>query len=70
MVDTVGAGDSFTGGLLAGLEMFGIRSPDRLADIDMEALEKVVAFATRVSAITCGRAGADPPWRDEVTLPV
>ncbi len=70
LVDTVGAGDSFTGGLLAGLELIGIRSPDRLADIDMEALEKVVAFATRVSAITCGRAGADPPWRDEVTLPV
>jgi fructokinase len=69
VVDTVGAGDSFMGGLLAGLDICGITDPDGLAHIDTATLETVVAFATRVSAITCGRAGADPPWRDEVVLP-
>lgn len=70
LVDTVGAGDSFMGALLAGLDMCGINSPSRLADIDGGTIESVVAFATRVSAITCSRAGADPPWRDDVGLPL
>jgi fructokinase len=69
LVDTVGAGDSFMGALLAGLDMCGVRAPRQLDAIDTATLENVVAFATRVSAITCGRAGADPPWRGDVELP-
>lgn len=57
VVDTVGAGDSFTGGLLSVLDL------DDLAGSIRPALERAVA----VSAITCSRAGADPPWRHELT---
>jgi fructokinase len=70
LVDTVGAGDSFMGALLVALDACGVTSPAELAAIDEATVEAVLAFATQVSAITCSRAGADPPWRDEVTLPV
>lgn len=56
VVDTVGAGDSFTGGLLSVLDL------DDLAGSVRAALERAVT----VSAITCGRAGADPPWASEL----
>ena len=58
--DTVGAGDSFAGGLLAAL---GPIRPDQLADVDLDA---ALAQAVLVSAITCERAGADPPTRAEL----
>jgi fructokinase len=70
LVDTVGAGDSFMGALLAGLEAGGATTPARLAQVADAGIEAALAFAAEVSAITCSRAGADPPWRDEVTLPV
>jgi fructokinase len=69
LVDTVGAGDSFMGALLAGLHSAGASEPAELARIDDAAVESVLAFAAEVSAITCSRAGADPPWSHEVSLP-
>ncbi len=69
LVDTVGAGDSFMGALLAGLESAGATEPAELARIDDAAIEGALALAAQVSAITCSRAGADPPWRNEVTFP-
>ncbi len=69
VVDTVGAGDSFMGALLAGFEVCGVRTPAQLAAVQKETIADVVAFATRVSAATCSRAGADPPWRSDVALP-
>jgi len=70
LVDTVGAGDSFMGAVLAGLDSCGVTTPHELASVADETVAEVLAFAAHVSAITCSRAGADPPWRDEVTLPV
>ena len=69
VVDTVGAGDSFMGALLAGLTTCGVTTIDALAALDAHTLADVMTFATDVSAITCSRAGADPPRRDEVRLP-
>jgi fructokinase len=69
VVDTVGAGDSFMGALLAGLELGGAVTSDDLVRLDDAAVADVLAFAIQVSGITCSRAGADPPWRNEVTLP-
>jgi fructokinase len=67
VVDTVGAGDAFTAGLLAGLQARG-RLADRetLAATDADQLAEVLRFAARVAAVTCTRAGADPPRLDEV----
>ncbi|MYS91637.1 MULTISPECIES: carbohydrate kinase family protein [Streptomyces] len=65
VVDTVGAGDSFTAGLLHHLgthELLGGRLTDlRLADVEAACL-----FAVRVAALTCSVAGPNPPWQDQL----
>jgi fructokinase len=69
LVDTVGAGDSFTSGLLDGLhraDLVGGARRDALAAIDEATLGSVVDAAVLIAAITCSRPGADPPTRDEV----
>lgn len=65
LVDTVGAGDSFHGGLLHHLAGIGALG-GRLESLDAAGLTEALTFASRVSAITCSRAGADPPWADEL----
>lgn len=65
LVDTVGAGDSFHGGLLHRLASTGTLG-GRLDDLDTAGLSEAVGFAARVSAITCSRPGADPPWAAEL----
>ena len=69
LVDTVGAGDSFTAGLLDGLgraDLLGAARGDALTAIDEATLAEVVAEAALIAAITCSRPGADPPTRAEV----
>ncbi len=66
VVDTVGAGDAFSAGLLAGLDDAGLLSVDALRSAPDDALRGALDLAARVAAVTCGRAGAQPPTRDEV----
>ncbi|MCX5514608.1 carbohydrate kinase family protein [Kaistia algarum] len=66
IADTVGAGDSFTGGMLAHLSEKGLLKIDRLRQIGHDDLKDALDFANRVAAITCSRPGADPPWRKEL----
>jgi fructokinase len=69
LVDTVGAGDSFTSGLLDGLHragLIGASRRDALAAIDQATLESVTEEAAMIAAITCSRPGADPPTRAEL----
>ena len=69
VVDTVGAGDAYMSGLLAGLHHEGLLAGDRrrdLHDIDAETLHRVASVATRSAAWTVGRAGAEPPRRAEL----
>ncbi len=66
VVDTVGAGDSFTAGLLDRLHRGGRLGPGRLAGLTAAELSAALDFAARVAAVTCGRAGADPPTRAEL----
>ncbi|GAA1327489.1 carbohydrate kinase family protein [Pseudonocardia xinjiangensis] len=69
LVDTVGAGDSFTSGLLDGLrraDLIGGSRRAALAAVDESTLLSVVDAAALVAAITCSRPGADPPTRTEV----
>jgi fructokinase len=69
LVDTVGAGDSFTSGLLDGLRRAGLIGGARreaLAGIDESTLVSVLDDAALVAAITCSRPGANPPTRAEV----
>jgi fructokinase len=69
LVDTVGAGDSFTSGLLDGLhraDLLAAPRRDALAAIDEATLDSVVDEAALIAAITCSRPGADPPTRAEL----
>jgi fructokinase len=67
VVDTIGAGDSFFAAVLASLDDRGSLTTAGLADLPRSHLETALAFGAEVAAITCGRAGADPPWRHELT---
>lgn len=65
VVDTVGAGDSFTAGLLhhlGGRGLLGGRL-DRLRTDDVVA---ACAYGTRVAALTCAVAGPNPPWAHQL----
>lgn len=66
MVDTVGAGDSFSGALLDWLSRHERLRPEDLARLSADEAREAVAFASKVAAITCSRAGANPPGRDEL----
>lgn len=52
VVDTIGAGDSFTAALV-------------VAYLNSLSLDEINAFATRVAAYVCGQAGAMPAMPDE-----
>ncbi len=73
LVDTVGAGDTFMAGLLAGLSDLGVlgrgegRPPaGRLAALRPDELLGVLRLAASASAFVCTREGADPPSREEL----
>jgi fructokinase len=66
VVDTVGAGDSFCGAVLAGLWERGVADRPALDALRVDDWREIVGFAVRVAAITCSRVGADPPWRHEL----
>jgi fructokinase len=68
IVDTVGAGDAFMAALLAGLAEVNLLSPQALANWSShpEGLHHVVGQALAAAALTCARAGADPPTREEL----
>jgi fructokinase len=66
VADTVGAGDTFNAGLLAGLAEHGVRSRQALEAIGDEALSETLRFAAAAAAINCSRPGCNPPTRAEV----
>ncbi|MGX1267401.1 carbohydrate kinase family protein [Streptomyces phaeoluteigriseus] len=65
VVDTVGAGDSFTAGLLHHLGARGLLG-GRLTDLGLDEVAEACRFATRVAALTCSVAGPNPPWQAQL----
>jgi fructokinase len=63
VVDTVGAGDSFSGGLLAYWMHNGLGRGD-VADV--ERVAEAARFGIAVAGVTCQRPGANPPHAHEV----
>lgn len=61
VVDTVGAGDSFTAAFLHRLHASGLLG-GRLDALGLDGAMEAAAFATRAAALTCSVAGANPPW--------
>ncbi|MFC8145735.1 carbohydrate kinase [Streptomyces paradoxus] len=65
VADTVGAGDSFTAGLLHHLGARGLLG-GRLAELRLYDVAEACRFATRVAALTCSVAGPNPPWQSQL----
>jgi fructokinase len=67
VVDTVGAGDAFTAGLLDALLRRGLQSPDLVRRSSPAVLAAALDNAILISALTCERVGADPPTARSLT---
>ena len=66
-IDTVGAGDAFTSGLLDALARRGVTSVSGLRELHQpETLAAAIDDAALVAGLTTTRPGADPPRRSEV----
>ena len=63
VVDTVGAGDSFSGGFLSFWDKRNLNR-DELANT--ESVRAAVEFGIKVAGLTCQRAGAMPPFAHEL----
>lgn len=69
VVDTVGAGDAFTAGLLAWLDQHEALSDNGVRALDDDGVAEALTYARRVAAIVCTRAGADPPHAADLDDP-
>lgn len=69
VADTVGAGDSFMGGLIDGLwgaGLLGAPQREALRTVPIETVRELLERCVRIAAITVSRPGANPPWDDEL----
>lgn len=66
VVDTIGAGDTVNAALLHALSELGLLSDRALVGASEEVWRQVLGFAARAAAVTCTRAGAEPPFAHEV----
>jgi fructokinase len=60
VVDTVGAGDTIGAVIVEGVLVYGLKG------LSGENLFKVLSRAAKAAAVTCSRAGANPPWKSEL----
>jgi fructokinase len=60
VMDTVGAGDTIGAVVVEGLLQYG------LPGLNMQTLSIVLSRAAKAASITCSRAGANPPWLEEL----
>ncbi|WP_369033702.1 carbohydrate kinase family protein [Streptomyces adonidis] len=66
VVDTIGAGDTVNAALLHGLSVRDALSPAALAGLGPDGWTDLLRLAARAAAITCSRAGAEPPYAAEL----
>ncbi|NUQ97402.1 MAG: carbohydrate kinase [Streptomyces sp.] len=66
VVDTIGAGDTVNAALLHGLAAQNALSAEALLALGADGWTRLLRFAARAAAITCSRAGAEPPYASEL----
>jgi fructokinase len=66
LVDTVGAGDTLMAALLVGLSKRNALSGAGLRALLPDDFKQVLTDATRAAALTCARAGCNPPHASDV----
>ncbi|WP_320774966.1 carbohydrate kinase [Streptomyces sp. CRN 30] len=66
VVDTIGAGDTVNAALLHGLAVREALSPTALSAMTAADWAELLDLAARAAAITCSRAGAEPPYAAEL----
>ncbi|MCW8099265.1 carbohydrate kinase family protein [Streptomyces tauricus] len=66
VVDTIGAGDTVNAALLHGLAARDALSDAGPAGLGADGWGELLRFAARAAAITCSRAGAEPPYAHEL----
>ena len=70
VVDTVGAGDSFMGGMIDamwGMDLRGANAREALRSLPEEQVRAIIDRASAVSDVTVSRTGANPPWAHELS---
>lgn len=67
VVDTIGAGDTVQGSLLAWLHQHGVRDLTTLGAADWT---EALAYAAKAASITVSRSGAEPPTGDDMASTV
>lgn len=68
--DTVGAGDTFMGTLLAQAQRLGLLTRGGLAEVREDAARELLELAAKAAAINCGRVGCDPPGAGVLGTPL
>ncbi len=70
VIDTVGAGDTFSGSILTYLhdrDYFGSDGQKpMMGELPLAVIEEALLWASAASAINCSRKGCDPPTKEEV----
>ncbi|MEU6260618.1 carbohydrate kinase [Streptomyces sp. NPDC047043] len=66
VVDTIGAGDTVNAALLHGLAAQDALSAEALLELGADGWTRLLRLAARAAAITCSRAGAEPPYASEL----
>ena len=66
VADTVGAGDTIMGSLLADLMARGLTTKPALSQVGTDTLGQMLTYAAMAAAINCESVGCAPPHRDTV----
>ncbi len=66
VIDTIGAGDTFSAAFLAQLINKEIKSLNELRELSSSDLINILNNCAHASGLTCSRLGANPPYRHEV----
>ncbi|MDP1668588.1 carbohydrate kinase family protein [Phaeovulum sp.] len=66
VVDTVGAGDTFNAGVLAAFARAGALGKADVAAAGEDLVRAALRLGVQAAAVTVSRAGANPPWAEEL----